>query len=158
MAPLKRPPNLGVASPSTFTTVYATCWWLNQPIWKNRHVKLDHFPQIGMNIKNVWKHDLVCHVFFFQFQKVWLVISILFKGKTPSLGWETKVIFDFQVPKYGSCCGGGGRKCNKYCVQTYLDIYIYTHMFVSNIVIDTNVDGSFLWNGFLCILIPRLAL
>ena len=51
---------------------------------------------------------------FLQFQKVWLVISILFKGKTPSLGWETKVIFAFQVPEYCCCCGGGGRKCNNY--------------------------------------------
>ena len=60
---------------------------------------------------------------FLQLQKDWLVISILFKGKTPSLGWETKVIFAFQVPKYGCCGGGGGRKCNNYC-----DIDISRHL------------------------------
>ena len=30
-----------------------TSWWLNQPIWKIL-VKLDHFPQVGVKIENIW--------------------------------------------------------------------------------------------------------
>ena len=30
-------------------------WWLNQPIWKNMIVKLDHFPKVrGESSKNIW--------------------------------------------------------------------------------------------------------
>ena len=33
-----------------------TSWWLNQPTWKIL-VKMDHFPQIGVKIRNIWNHQ-----------------------------------------------------------------------------------------------------
>ena len=38
----------------------STSWWF-QPIWKI-WVKLNHFPQVGVKIKNIWNHHLVYHV------------------------------------------------------------------------------------------------
>ena len=35
---------------------YVTSWWF-QPIWK-LSVKLDHFLQVGVKIKNLWNHHL----------------------------------------------------------------------------------------------------
>ena len=33
---------------------WAASWWF-QPLWK-KLVKLDHFPQVGVQIKNLWNH------------------------------------------------------------------------------------------------------
>ena len=38
-----------------YVTWLITGWWLNQPSWKIL-VKLDHLPQIGMKIKDIWNH------------------------------------------------------------------------------------------------------
>ena len=40
----------------------SSSWWLNQPIWKLL-VKIGSFPQIGVNIKNDWNHQLSIHQF-----------------------------------------------------------------------------------------------
>ena len=34
-------------------------WWLNQPIWKYAR-QIGSCPQVGVNMKNIWNHYLVC--------------------------------------------------------------------------------------------------
>ena len=36
-----------------------TTWWLNQPVWKICKSQIGSFPQIGLNITNMWNHHLM---------------------------------------------------------------------------------------------------
>ena len=49
-----------------------TSWWLNQSIW-NILVKLGSFPQVGMNIKNIWNHQL---------KQVWILRKLDFARRS----------------------------------------------------------------------------
>ena len=78
----------------TIFTKTITSWWF-QPIWKIL-VKLDHLPQVGVKIKNIWNHHLVFtkttmipSYFSWCFSKLshWLgYINDMCMGSTSSLG------------------------------------------------------------------------
>ena len=60
-------------------------WWLNQPIWKNVLIKLDHFPtNRGANKKkNMWKTD---HLVAFQHQS--LVVASIHSSHSERRFWN----------------------------------------------------------------------
>ena len=76
---------------------YLSAWWLNQPIWKNMLVKLDHLPQVGMKIENIWNHHLVTNGIGDSFYP--LIVTFL-------TSWDVTVMF-FSTTKGHLCVHEG---------------------------------------------------
>ena len=68
----------------------SSSWWF-QPLWKIL-VKLDHLPQVGVNIKNIWNHHPVIYPFFLvAFNKKRVVIGDWKEGLSAELDAETAI-------------------------------------------------------------------